>query len=29
VRENPSDGFEIGPGIFVLGRKQVVDSVVE
>ncbi len=29
LRKNPSDGFETDPGIFFLGRKQiVVDSVV-
>jgi hypothetical protein len=29
LRNNPSDGFETDPGIFFLGRKQiVVDSVV-
>ncbi len=30
LRDNPSDGFETDPGIFFLGREQiVVDSVVE
>jgi hypothetical protein len=30
LRHNPSDGFETDPGIFFLGREQVVvDSVVE
>jgi len=30
LRANPSDGFETDPGIFFLGREQVVvDSVVE
>ena len=30
LRKNPSDGFETDPGIFFLGRDQiVVDSVVE
>jgi hypothetical protein len=30
LRENPSDGFETDPGIYFLGREQVVvDSVVE
>lgn len=30
LRRNPSDGFETDPGIFFLGRRQiVVDSVVE
>ena len=30
LRNNPSDGFETDPGIFFLGRDQiVVDSVVE
>jgi hypothetical protein len=30
LRDNPSDGFETDPGIFFLGRDQiVVDSVVE
>ena len=29
VRDNPSDGFENGPGIFFLGRdRQIVDSIV-
>jgi hypothetical protein len=30
LRDNPSDGFETDPGIFFLGRDQiVVDSVVK
>ena len=30
LRNNPSDGFETDPGIYFLGREQiVVDSVVE
>jgi hypothetical protein len=30
LRDNPSDGFETDPGVFFLGREQiVVDSVVE
>ena len=30
LRDNPSDGFENDPGIFFLGREQiVVRSVVE
>jgi hypothetical protein len=30
LRDNPSDGFETDPGIFFLGREQiVVDSVVD
>jgi polymorphic membrane protein len=30
LRENPSDGFETDPGIFFLGRNQIiVDSVVK
>ena len=30
LRDNPSDGFETDPGIFFLGREQiVVDSVME
>ena len=30
LRDNPSDGFETDPGIYFLGREQVVvDSVVE
>jgi hypothetical protein len=29
LRKNPSDGFETDPGIFFLGREQiVVDSVI-
>jgi hypothetical protein len=29
LRHNPSDGFQTDPGIFFLGREQiVVDSVV-
>jgi predicted outer membrane repeat protein len=30
LRKNPSDGFQTDPGIFFLGRDQiVVDSVVK
>jgi hypothetical protein len=28
LRENPSDGFENSPGIFFLGREQVIDDSV-
>jgi hypothetical protein len=30
LRKNPSDGFETDPGIFFLGRRQIIsDSVVK
>jgi hypothetical protein len=28
LRDNPSDGFETDPGIFFLGRDQIVDDSV-
>jgi predicted outer membrane repeat protein len=28
LRDNPSDGFENHPGIFFLGREQVIDDSV-